>query len=31
MAADALASGSPARSPIVAEADQIVGLYREAW
>lgn len=31
MAADALASGSPARSPIVADADQIVGLYREAW
>jgi len=31
MAADALASGSPARNPVVPTADQIVELYREAW
>jgi alcohol dehydrogenase class IV len=31
MAADALASGSPARNPVVPTAAQIVDLYREAW
>jgi alcohol dehydrogenase class IV len=31
MAADALASGSPARNPVVPTADEIVTLYREAW
>jgi alcohol dehydrogenase class IV len=31
MAADALASGSPERSPVVADAEQIVTLYRQAW
>ena len=31
MAADALASGSPANNPRVPEADQIIELYREAW
>ncbi len=31
MAADALASGSPANNPVVPSADEIVRLYREAW
>jgi alcohol dehydrogenase class IV len=31
MAADALASGSPARSPRVPSAEEIVALYREAF
>jgi alcohol dehydrogenase class IV len=31
MAADALASGSPARNPVVPTAEEIVDLYREAW
>jgi alcohol dehydrogenase class IV len=31
MAADALASGSPARNPVVPTAGEIVTLYREAW
>jgi alcohol dehydrogenase class IV len=31
MAADALASGSPARNPVVPTAEEIVELYREAW
>lgn len=31
MASDALASGSPDRSPVVPTAEQIVDLYREAW
>jgi alcohol dehydrogenase class IV len=31
MAADALASGSPARNPVVPTAEDIVSLYREAW
>jgi alcohol dehydrogenase class IV len=31
MAADALASGSPANNPVVPTAEQIVALYREAW
>jgi alcohol dehydrogenase class IV len=31
MAADALASGSPDRNPVVPTAAQIVGLYEEAW
>ena len=31
MAADALASGSPARNPVVPSAEEIVDLYREAW
>jgi alcohol dehydrogenase class IV len=31
MAADALASGSPDRNPVVPTAAQIVDLYREAW
>jgi alcohol dehydrogenase class IV len=31
MAADALASGSPERNPVVPTAAQIVDLYREAW
>lgn len=31
MAADALASGSPQNNPVVPTAEQIVGLYRQAW
>jgi alcohol dehydrogenase len=31
MASDALASGSPDRSPVVPSAEQIVDLYRKAW
>jgi alcohol dehydrogenase class IV len=31
MAADALASGSPARNPVVPTEEQIVVLYKEAW
>ena len=31
MAADALASGSPANNPRVPTAEEIVALYREAW
>jgi alcohol dehydrogenase class IV len=31
MAADALASGSPANNPRVPTADEIVELYRQAW
>ncbi|MEX0887699.1 MAG: iron-containing alcohol dehydrogenase [Phycisphaeraceae bacterium] len=31
MAADALASGSPANNPRVPDAAQIIELYREAW
>jgi alcohol dehydrogenase class IV len=31
MAEDALASGSPARNPVVPTADEIVDLYRRAW
>jgi alcohol dehydrogenase class IV len=31
MAADALASGSPARNPVVPTAEEIVDLYRGAW
>jgi alcohol dehydrogenase class IV len=31
MAADALASGSPANNPVVPTAEQIVALYRAAW
>jgi alcohol dehydrogenase class IV len=31
MAADALASGSPQNNPVVPSADEIIGLYREAW
>jgi alcohol dehydrogenase len=31
MAADALASGSPARNPVVPTEEQIVDLYKEAW
>ena len=31
MAADALASGSPERNPVVPTAAQIVDLYKEAW
>ena len=31
MAADALASGSPERNPVVPTAEQIVDLYKEAW
>jgi alcohol dehydrogenase class IV len=31
MAADALASGSPQNNPLVPNAEQIVGLYKEAW
>ena len=31
MAADALASGSPANNPVVPTADEIVTLYRAAW
>jgi alcohol dehydrogenase len=31
MAADALASGSPDRNPVVPTAEQIADLYREAW
>lgn len=31
MAADALASGSPQNNPVVPDAGQIAGLYREAW
>jgi alcohol dehydrogenase class IV len=31
MAADALASGSPARNPVVPTEEQIVALYKEAW
>ena len=31
MAADALASGSPDRNPVVPTADQIEDLYRAAW
>ena len=31
MAADAIASGSHERNPIVPTADEIIGLYREAW
>jgi alcohol dehydrogenase class IV len=31
MAADALASGSPANNPVVPTTEQIVELYREAW
>jgi alcohol dehydrogenase len=31
MADDALASGSPANNPVVPTADDIVGLYHEAW
>ncbi len=31
MAADALASGSPARNPVVPSEEEIVALYKEAW
>lgn len=31
MAADALASGSPANNPVVPTAEEIVRLYEEAW
>jgi alcohol dehydrogenase class IV len=31
MAADAIASGSPARNPVVPEASDIIELYRRAW
>ncbi|MBS1886975.1 MAG: iron-containing alcohol dehydrogenase [Actinobacteria bacterium] len=31
MAADALASGSPDRNPVVPTAEEIVVLYKEAW
>ncbi len=31
MASDALASGSPARNPIVPEASEIKAIYRQAW
>jgi alcohol dehydrogenase class IV len=31
MAADALASGSPQNNPVVPNAEEIVGLYEEAW
>ena len=31
MASDALASGSPANTPVVPTASEIVQLYREAW
>jgi alcohol dehydrogenase class IV len=31
MADDALASGSPARNPVVPEAAEIIELYRRAW
>jgi alcohol dehydrogenase class IV len=31
MAADALASGSPDRNPVVPSAEQIVALYQDAW
>jgi alcohol dehydrogenase class IV len=31
MADDALASGSPQNNPVVPTAEQIVGLYEEAW
>jgi len=31
MAADALASGSPDRNPVVPTEEQIVALYKEAW
>jgi alcohol dehydrogenase len=31
MAADALASGSPERNPVVPTEEQIVDLYKEAW
>jgi alcohol dehydrogenase class IV len=31
MAEDALASGSPQNNPVVPTAEEIVGLYREAW
>jgi alcohol dehydrogenase class IV len=31
MASDALASGSPARNPIVPEASEIEAIYRQAW
>ncbi len=31
MAADALASGSPQNNPVVATAEQIIALYKEAW
>lgn len=31
MAADALASGSPARNPVVPTEEEIVALYKEAW
>jgi alcohol dehydrogenase class IV len=31
MAADALASGSPARNPRIATRGEIIALYQEAW
>jgi alcohol dehydrogenase class IV len=31
MAQDALDSGSPANNPVVPTADEIVGLYNDAW
>jgi len=31
MAADALASGSPARNPVVPTEEAIIDLYKEAW
>ena len=31
MAADALASGSPQNNPRVPTAEEIVGLYEQAW
>jgi len=31
MATDALASGSPQNNPVVPNAEEMVGLYEEAW
>jgi alcohol dehydrogenase class IV len=31
MAGDAIASGSPARNPVIPEASDIIELYRRAW